>query len=834
MLKVNNKKIIREIARTTYKENKKRNFLTIFAIMLTTFLISVVLSVGVSYWNTIRERQIRMQGMDYDISLSEPRKDQVEKIRSMDNVEYAGVAVKCAVLKEYKDRLLDKTRLFYLDEICWEKQTVPALESYRGHYPQNENEVMFSTGTLRSMGIQNPKLGMKLPVTYFSLSEEQDEGLLQKDFVLCGWYTDYSGSVRGYVSHTFLESTGVRQTDFTQGTLKITLKSPLYSKKDITEMIGKINLDRNQYMDADYDTISNFCHIVVCLAVMLLMVFASGYLFIYNTLYISISRDIRYYGQLKTVGTTSTQLKSLIYRQAVWNAGAGIPLGLLAAAVVEKMIIPRLLHIINPVFSAEDIVSVKIWVFLLAGCFAFFTNLIGCKEPAKMAGNCSPVEALRFTGISNRQKDRKRKKADVYSMAWQNIFRDKKQAVVIFTSFVIALSIFLVINVVIRGNDAKHILNETSTYDIQFKNETTLDEDKKQIITDEKIAQIEKIKGVKKVRKVTSAMAIVPYQKEVYGEYYKELYQSRYSPGNYEEDMEEYRKNPEGNRFSARFISVDERGFEVLNEKLGNVLDKKSYEDGKIAVAIKTFTEGDNGITGKTARFYLPEGKEPEKKHEILIAAVGSVYENPAFFAGGYTPDFIVSEKYAKKVMGDLFTELICVEYNEPYSEETEQKVKSVFRGNKQISCESKLENYREMKNTEMQVKVLGNSLGLIIGMLAILNYLNMMASGIQNRSKELAILESIGMTTKQIRKMLRIEGIGYGIISIFIAILFGLPISRVVFYSMNLYQISFSVPWTNNLILFGVILLLCMTVPVCIYRKTQKGSILERLRSEE
>ena len=129
MLKVRNREVVSEIAGTTYKANKKRNFLTILAIFLTTFLIAVILAVGISYWDTISERQIRMQGMDYDIELSEPREDQVEKIRSMDKVKYAGIAVKCAILEQYQDKVLDKTRLYWLDKTCWEKQTVPALES---------------------------------------------------------------------------------------------------------------------------------------------------------------------------------------------------------------------------------------------------------------------------------------------------------------------------------------------------------------------------------------------------------------------------------------------------------------------------------------------------------------------------------------------------------------------------------------------------------------------------------------------------------------------------------------------------------------------------------
>ncbi len=63
-------------------------------------------------------------------------------------------------------------------------------------------------------------------------------------------------------------------------------------------------------------------------------------------------------------------------------------------------------------------------------------------------------------------------------MAVQNMFRDKKQAVIIFTSFVIAISIFMVVNTIIHENDAERILNEVYSYDIQFKNETTLDDDR--------------------------------------------------------------------------------------------------------------------------------------------------------------------------------------------------------------------------------------------------------------------------------------------------------------------------------------------------------------------
>ena len=98
MLKVNNKKVIQDLAKTTYKANKKRNLLTIVAIFLTTFLLCTVISIGLSYWDTVSLRQQRMQGIDYDIELTEPRDDQVSTIRKMDNVKYGMYSN-----KDYKD-----------------------------------------------------------------------------------------------------------------------------------------------------------------------------------------------------------------------------------------------------------------------------------------------------------------------------------------------------------------------------------------------------------------------------------------------------------------------------------------------------------------------------------------------------------------------------------------------------------------------------------------------------------------------------------------------------------------------------------------------------------
>lgn len=831
MVKVNNKPVINEIALTTYKANKKRNILVIFAIFLSTFLIASIISVGTSYWQTTMERQLYTSGMDYDIALSEPEDAQVRKARSMKKIKYAGLLVKCAVLEKYQQKALDKTRLFWADKTCFNKMIMPALETFTGAYPSKEDEILLSSRVLGNMGIKKPYKGMKIKLSYYTLEEGTDEKTIEKEFTLCGWYTDYTGKNKGYISEEFYKKTNVKPSDFTQGSLKIQLEQPFYTEKDILSLQNELNLNNRQIIEADTEVISYFIKITAGLAGILFMVFASSCLFIYNTLYISVTRDIRYYGQLKTIGMTSAQLKKLINKQAFWNALAGIPVGLAVSIMLSKIIIPKITGIIGYPSNENNIAPVNILAFPAAGIFAMLVNKSSSHKPAKIASDCSPVEALNYTGVSIKHRNSKWERTSLLSMAVQNIFRNKKQAFVIFLSFVTAISVYLCTSIYIRANDAKYILNEVLGYDIRFQNETTLEEEKP-LFTKEKIQQLKSLPGIKSVRTVSSTEAVVPYQEETFGRYFKELYSTRYFPaGSYKSDMEKYKKNPEDGFFTSRLIGIDEAGFEYLDKSIGNILDKNDFEAGRTAITVRTFTEGDSGMTGKTAYFRLPGGLNPGQEYSVKIAAVASLQSNPAFFAGGIAPEIIVSEKFAEKLLGETYIEAVLAEYKEPYNEETEKAAISVFGGINEVSHESRLLNYNEMKNTEYKAKVLGNSISIIMAVLAILNYMDMMASNVHSRSQELSALESIGMTSWQAKKMLGMEGMIYMVISVIASLAAGLPLSYAVFNGINLYAgVSYSIPWGRNIVFFIIILIICVAVPVTVYHKIQKTALPARL----
>lgn len=277
-------------------------------------------------------------------------------------------------------------------------------------------------------------------------------------------------------------------------------------------------------------------------------------------------------------------------------------------------------------------------------------------------------------------------------------------------------------------------------------------------------------------------------------------------------------------------IGIDDLEFERLNQALETPLDKEAFDNGKIAFASKTFTEGDHGIVGKNVRFF-PFTGSTSKEERIKI---GALVKFPAYYAAGYSPDLIISDEYFAKLVKQPFIEMIKIDYHKPFSKGTEASIRKLIKDRQGISVDSKLSRYSEMKNSENQITVLGGSIGWIVMLLAISNYWNMMSASIQNRSKEFAILESIGMTRKQIKRMVVSESLCYTALSMVIALLTGLPTSRFVFENLNVYEIPFAFPMMKHLILFFVILTVCVASTLLLLRKTKKESIIELLRQEE
>ena len=327
---------------------------------------------------------------------------------------------------------------------------------------------------------------------------------------------------------------------------------------------------------------------------------------------------------------------------------------------------------------------------------------------------------------------------------------------------------------------------------------------------------------------MTSIEANVPYQK-AYEEYYKELYKSRYTPGDYDADMARYKEQPDDVQFTCRVIGVDDLEFKMLNATVGNVIDEQAFKEGKICFAHKFFTEGDNHIPGNEVTFSLSVNGE-KVDQSIEIGAL--IDDNPAYYAAGYSPDLIVSKSYLDQISGgEALVEKLKIDYNDAYDVATEMEIKEMIQDTKNVSIESKLSRLEEMKPDENRIRILGNVIAFTIAILAIMNFVNMMCTSLEHRSNEFAILESIGMTRRQQRKMVMIEALFYAVFSIIIACAVGIPLSYLAFQNFKVYDISFSVPVLSDALVFVLFIGICIVITQIVFAHIRKVSIIELLR---
>ena len=77
-------------------------------------------------------------------------------------------------------------------------------------------------------------------------------------------------------------------------------------------------------------------------------------------------------------------------------------------------------------------------------------------------------------------------------------------------------------------------------------------------------------------------------------------------------------------------------------------------------------------------------------------------------------------------------------------------------------------------------------------------------------------------------------EGLGYGVISVLLSLLAGVPLGYVIFHFMNIYGMTFCVPVLKNLLLFMIAFGICALIPPLLYKRMQTGSLVDRIRTSE
>ena len=115
------------------------------------------------------------------------------------------------------------------------------------------------------------------------------------------------------------------------------------------------------------------------------------------------------------------------------------------------------------------------------------------------------------------------------------------------------------------------------------------------------------------------------------------------------------------------------------------------------------------------------------------------------------------------------------------------------------------------------------------------MNYINTFVANVQNRMTEFSIMESIGMTPRQLLLMLIKEGILYAEGAWMVTLTVGLGVTYVIYQSMNYRKVPFSIPLLAILIAVVTSFLVCIVVPAVTWLILEKnGSLVQRIKGIE
>lgn len=844
MIHVANKKVISNISKKSLRANKMRNIFAVVAIALTTILFTSFFTIGMSMLKSMEQSTMRQVGSSAHGSFKYMTYDELQKIKNHKLIKEIGYSI-FAAFPENKELKTRPTEMRYATD----KQAEFFFSTpTTGKMPQKENEIAVDTLVLDKLGTPH-KLGEKVTLEYTIEDKKQT-----KDFILCGFWNGDKAvpASMTYVSHGFIEAnlagidpkynksqyqlTGLVFADVMfdnsiniEGKLKKILNDNGYTEKEIP--IGVNWAYASTKLSFDFGTIA-------ALTGGIFLIIFTGYLIIYNIFYISIAKDTKHYGMLKTIGTTAKQIKSIVRKQAFYLSSIGIPFGLIIGYVIGAVLVPFVMQSSN-VTSAE--VSLSPVIFIGAALFSLITVFISCRRPAKVASSISPIEALRYTDASQTNRRSTKRSLDgakIYKMACSNVFRNRKKAVIVMISLSLSIILLNVFYTIVTGFDMEKFLSGEILRDFQIADVAYFNPYMGYIdqntVTEDIVKEFSSQDGVEGLGRVY----FNEYNHKL-SDKAKKWFESSVNFNEKHVDKEYLQSLLQKGEIPSHLYGIDEFVWDTLNINVGK-FDGDKFASGKYAViSIPQFWSDEKNLQsyyniGETIT--VSYGNGTQKNYEVM--AIGympgsiDVRHNHMYDMDIYLP----SEEYKANIKKPvIMTAVFNVEDN--YIDSFEKYIADYTKNKENMlgymSRNTMAKEFEKVKSTYTTV---GYSLSFIIALIGILNFINSMVTSIISRKKEFAMLQSIAMTGKQLYRLLIFEGLYYGLFTIGIVSTIGILFTYLGVQAIagTIWFFSYHFTVIPILISMPFLIIFSFIIPALCYMPNSKISIVERLRDAE
>ena len=793
-------KTLTNLVKGNLKSSKAKSVLICITIMLTTTLLTSVGIICNNWLKTNKAATIEYSG-SFEGIYKRVNKDKLDIIKNNASIDQYGI-YKAIGTSQYEDSNLG---LIYADNTI---KNMANIKFEDGTMPEKENEIAIESGYLNLLN-NGAKIGDKIKLSYESLSTGE---IKEKEFILSGILqtSDISKAQKSYsaiISKSYFVSEEVDEN--TKYNVYINIVKPKKLTADeVKESILSIakNMGIEEYdvrINTDYINASNPDPQVIAGGIVVaLIIILSSMLVIYSIFYVSVINKVHEYGKLRAVGATKRQIRKIILREGFILSCISIPLGIAIGYLIGQVVILKALKM-----DRYGVGGMNIFIAIGVAVITVISVLLSLLKPMKMACNISPVEAMRYDGNDSKQKKRKGyEEINLKKITFANLSRNKKRTVITLLSLSLSGILFIVASTIMNCMNPENMAKDHSLGDITvYLDNYDWNEDGSNNLYDiqannplgkEMCERLENIPGVKKINMEKSAWASIDI-------------------GAGEKNLEDIQ-------------GFDKEFYDELSEHLvEGEINKEALESGEGLVYTHPSYAKEIGIkVGSTQVITIYDGKDSYKKEFTVLALVDI-----------WGASIRIPESVMDSLIKTDTTIRVGLEIKKDMLKSVEEEIKNITDNDEYLSYGTLEDSIETYKKSMAITSVLIYSLVIIIGVIGLMNLINTMITSIITRKRELGILQAIGLSDKQLVKMLQIEGLFYTVGTLLITLTLGNIlgyIAVIIFRNTGASYAIYDYPLTQTIIMIVAITLVQILITYMVTNNFKKDSLVDRIRYSE
>lgn len=830
----NNRPVLKLLAKRSLKAQK--NTIAVLAIMLATLLFTSLFTIAISLQTAMQESNMRTTGTSAHAGIKRLSWEEYEKLSSDTGIKDIGysIIIGNAVGDDFNKT---PTELRYGDE-TYSELTFNTPDT--GHLPEQKNEIATSRIVLDAMGLPD-KVGTQMELTFTT-----DTDTFTDTFTLCGIWDGDAVAYRQtmLLSKKYTEQVAPVIHGETDGTTPpvgtgyidavMMMPTAWNIEKQALEVTSKYGLDERVSINDAYGMATVNLSSMLPLVTGIAVIFIAGYLLIYNVFYISIAQDIRFYGMLKTLGTTARQIRKIVYKKAIKLSLMGIPIGLLLGWPIGRLLLPAIVNMLTD--DIRIVTTVNPLIFLVAIVFSAITVFISCQKPAILAAKVSPMEALHYIEqTGGKKKQRRSKHISTMMMAKNNLTRNKKKVMIVTLSFALSIVLLNSVYTYVTSFDFDKFVADFSLTDFTVSDTTVINNYapyNTANVSQDFISQAESLNGLEDIGNIYLWTSKQPLSENDLAR----LQELSASSSDIANELENYRVRQEHgvnvyglDDFPAEYVQVLDGELNTEQWKAGTgvyVTPLRMMGDGSLCL----YKPGD--------QISVTQLDGTNKVYDVLaVVSIPSALQTPLQVDMGLDYIFPTNELLGNMVSADQPAMKTIFNVDEEHQLATENWLKN-YTTNTDTALDylSKVTLRQTFDGMINMYRLVGGALCAILALIGILNFINSMTTSILSRYREIAMLQSVGMTGRQVKQMLIYEGIGYSILGLFGSLILSVIASLTVVRMMGAELTYFTWHFTLLPVFLCIIPLILITaiVPLVCYNKMAQKTVVERLRIAE